>query len=58
MSLAHGYDSDDGEPVSHVKNDIFGLASLQTTKKARVHDGDSTAIVLDAAPHVLEEVSS
>lgn len=58
MSLVQGYSSDeDNGPVTSM-NDAFGLSILPASKKPRVEQPSSSRMVVEAAPHVLAEVSS
>lgn len=55
MSLSIAYSSDEDDNITSHNQDVFGLASLPSAKKARVEETPS--VPMDAAPHVLAEVS-
>jgi hypothetical protein len=56
MSLVNDYSSGEEDAILPTR-DAFGLASLPVAKKTRSEDVSTVAMVAQAAPPVLSEVS-
>lgn len=57
MSLVQGYSSGEEDGPATSSKDAFGLSNVHSAKKARVDETSSSKVVIEAAPHVLAEVS-